>query len=71
MTNSRLWSPYCSAIVGTDENGRPKGCGQPRCEEAGRRRLCLEHWRAVTSKQSRVEQPLDEWINDALTPARS
>ena len=41
------YSPLCGHIVGHDERGGGICCGKPRCEEAGRRRLCREHWQAL------------------------
>ena len=42
-----MGSPLCGRVVGYDANGRAIGCKKPRCEEAGRRRLCLEHWQEL------------------------
>lgn len=44
MTRSGLYSPLCNQVIGHDKNGRNICCDKPRCDEAGRRRLCLEHW---------------------------
>ncbi len=44
---SASYSPLCGHIVGYDERGGGIGCNKPRCEEAGRRRLCLEHWQTL------------------------
>ena len=40
-------STVCRALIGYDKDERGITCGKPRCEEAGRRALCLEHWQAL------------------------
>lgn len=44
----------CHAVVGHDQDGRGIGCGKPRCEEAGRRALCLEHWQELQRERARL-----------------
>src|SRR5215831_16009632 len=52
-------STVCHALIGYDKDERGIVCGKPRCEEAGRRALCLEHWQALQRKcvlrQTRVD----------------
>jgi hypothetical protein len=46
----------CNLLIGLTPDGRSICCDRPRCEEAGRRSLCLEHWHAqeVKRQQGRV-----------------
>jgi SNF2 family DNA or RNA helicase len=49
---SASYSPLCGHIVGHDERGGGIGCNKSRCEEAGRRRLCLEHWQTLQCERA-------------------
>jgi hypothetical protein len=46
-------SIVCHHIVGHDARGGGVGCGKPRCADAGRRSLCLEHWRELNEAPRR------------------
>jgi hypothetical protein len=50
-----LRSTVCKALVAYDADGRGICCNKPRCEEAGRRSLCREHWRALQEKRVRSD----------------
>jgi hypothetical protein len=43
----------CNAYIDIEPDGRPICCDKLRCEEAGRRSLCLEHWQAQEAKRQR------------------
>jgi hypothetical protein len=43
----------CNAVVGVDARGGNVCCGKPRCEEAGRRVICLDHWRQYDAEMKR------------------
>ena len=45
-------STVCHALIGYDKDERGIVCGKPRCEEAGRRALCLEHWQALQRERA-------------------
>ena len=49
LRTSELYSPRCGYIVSYDAEGRGIGCANPRCEEAGQRRLCLQHWQELVA----------------------
>lgn len=48
----------CNALIGYDKNERGIGCGKPRCEEAGRRALCLEHWQKLQQERAQQQRQL-------------
>ena len=57
-------STVCLALIGYDKNERGIVCGKPRCEEAGRRALCLEHWQALQRERALRQTRVDGSLGD-------
>jgi predicted SprT family Zn-dependent metalloprotease len=63
-----LRATTCNFILRDDNNRHPVYCGKPRCEEAGQRSLCFEHWQALESERA-LKQQNRRSRTPAFTPA--
>jgi hypothetical protein len=51
--NAFIRNTACNHVIAVDANDRNVCCDKPRCEEAGRRSLCLEHWQELAAKRKK------------------